>query len=378
MVRNDKPLFSAGYLDESLRNFQRQMGEEIAGIDGDALLNTSVDDLCNYLEEKYKVSVPELDVDGITQDLSEARIDVSRDPMRNVLDRSRPTYVTGTRITFYVPFQGDPAMFDCRPSTYTTVFPYGRISGNELLLTYESTEQNHAAAKQYLFHNLEQIRRWLDWIRDDASRHNASLQESARAKIEARRAKLLKDRNMVEAIGIPLRKRKDAPRTYVVPTVRRESPVTRPAATETPFVPEPTLDTKEYEHILTVISNMAMVIEQSPRAFREMGEEDLRTHFLVQLNGQYEGQATGETFNFQGKTDILIRWDGKNIFIAECKFWEGPKSLRKALDQLLGYAAWRDTKTALLIFNRQQDFSAVLDKIPDVVKGHPNIKKELP
>jgi hypothetical protein len=164
----------------------------------------------------------------------------------------------------------------------------------------------------------------------------------------------------------------------VVPTVRRESPVTRPAATETPFVPEPTLDTKEYEHILTVISNMAMVIELSPRAFREMGEEDLRTHFLVQLNGQYEGQATGETFNFQGKTDILIRREGRNVFIAECKFWGGPQSLRKALDQLLGYAAWRDTKTALLIFNRQQDFSAVLDKIPDVVKGHPNIKKELP
>jgi hypothetical protein len=38
-----------------------------------------------------------------------------------------------------------------------------------------------------------------------------------------------------------------------------------------------------------------------------MREEDLRQHFLVQLNGQYEGQATGETFNFQGKTDILIR-----------------------------------------------------------------------
>src|SRR5260370_4966399 len=54
-----------------------------------------------------------------------------------------------------------------------------------------------------------------------------------------------------------------------------------------------------------------------------MGEEDLRTHFLVQLNGVYEGQATGETFNFEGKTDILIRADGGNIFIAERKFWSG-------------------------------------------------------
>jgi hypothetical protein len=57
----------------------------------------------------------------------------------------------------------------------------------------------------------------------------------------------------------------------------------------------------EYEHILEIMSNMVHVIERSPEAFKGMREEDLRQHFLVQLNGQYEGQATGETFNFQGK-----------------------------------------------------------------------------
>lgn len=55
--------------------------------------------------------------------------------------------------------------------------------------------------------------------------------------------------------------------------------------------------------------------ELSPHAFLDMGEEDLRSHFLVQLNGAFEGQATGETFNFQGKTDILIRVEGKNILL---------------------------------------------------------------
>jgi hypothetical protein len=50
---------------------------------------------------------------------------------------------------------------------------------------------------------------------------------------------------------------------------------------------------------------------------------------LVQLNGQYEGQATGETFNFQGKTDILIRVDGQNIFVAECKYLARSKELRR-------------------------------------------------
>ena len=115
----------------------------------------------------------------------------------------------------------------------------------------------------------------------------------------------------------------------------------------------------DYEYILSVLSNMVIVMERSPRAFRDMSEEDLRTHFLVPLNGHYEGQATGETFNYEGKTDILIRVDGRNIFIAECKFWTGPKGLTKALDQLLGYTSWRDTKAALLIFNRGRNMSTV-------------------
>jgi hypothetical protein len=134
---------------------------------------------------------------------------------------------------------------------------------------------------------------------------------------------------------------------------------------------------QNYEHVLSVISNMVAVMERSPGAFRNMKEEDLRQHFLVQLNGQYEGQATGETFNFEGKTDILIRAEGKNIFVAECMFWDGPKSLSNKIDQLLGYASWRDTKTAILVFNRRRDFSAVLSRIPEVVRAHPNFKRGL-
>jgi len=93
----------------------------------------------------------------------------------------------------------------------------------------------------------------------------------------------------------------------------------------------------EYQHILNVMDNMTKVMERSPHTFETMQEEDIRQHFLVQLNGQYEGQATGETFNFQGKTDILIRSEGRNIFIAECKFWKGPKGFSETVDQLLSY-----------------------------------------
>ncbi|MGH9326023.1 MAG: hypothetical protein ACRD2B_04960 [Terriglobia bacterium] len=125
------------------------------------------------------------------------------------------------------------------------------------------------------------------------------------------------------------------------------------------------------------MKNMVHVMELSPHAFAAMGEEDPRSHFLVQLNGAFQGQATGETFNFQEKNDILIRVDGKNIFIAECKFWKGEKSLTDTIDQLLSYLSWRDTKTAVVVFNRNADFSAVLAKISETVPKHSNFRRDL-
>jgi hypothetical protein len=64
--------------------------------------------------------------------------------------------------------------------------------------------------------------------------------------------------------------------------------------------------------------------------------------------------CSSETFNAAGKTDILIRVEDRNIFVAECKFWKGEKHFIPTIDQLLSYTSWRDTKTAIILFNRQK------------------------
>jgi len=362
MSNRDDFLFSKYDLSDVLRATEKKIFEEIDAIEGNRLLNTSVDDLCDYFEQKYKGEVPQLKENEITVDQKEVK---------------RPPYAAGTAVTFFVPFDGDAELFRCRPSTFTVSFPRASISQIELVLTYPCTTHDAAAVKSEFDKDLSEIRQFLEWIKHDVSSFNASLRDKARIRIEARRQKLLKDQNLVASLGFPLKQKDDALRTYVVPTVRRKVVISMPTASTAPFVPEPRLDMQEYEHILSVISNMVAVMERSPNAFCGMKEEDLRQHFLVQLNGQYEGQATGETFNFEGKTDILIRAEGKNIFVAECKFWRGPESLKEALDQLLGYATWRDTKIALLIFNRERQLSSVLTKIPEVIKEHPNLKREV-
>lgn len=76
---------------------------------------------------------------------------------------------------------------------------------------------------------------------------------------------------------------------------------------------------------------MSIVMERSPSSFATIDEESLRTHFLVPLNANFRGMASGETFNAQGKTDILVKHQDRIFFIAECKFWTGPKNLTDAI-----------------------------------------------
>ena len=86
------------------------------------------------------------------------------------------------------------------------------------------------------------------------------------------------------------------------------------------FRPEPVLAMAEYEEILRIMKNMVQVMERSPHEFADMGEETLRSHFLVQLNGAYEGQAMGETFNFEGKTEKIFSSPNANSGVWKRRF----------------------------------------------------------
>jgi hypothetical protein len=53
-----------------------------------------------------------------------------------------------------------------------------------------------------------------------------------------------------------------------------------------------------------------------------MDKEARRDFFLVTLT-HCEVRGTAEAFNVGAKTDILIRFEGRSLFIAECKLREG-------------------------------------------------------
>src|SRR5258708_3793877 len=97
---------------------KRKMQQEIAELDSGRILGSSLNDLCEYFEGKYRVEAPQLDKGGIVADQQEREIDVSGDRDRH-WSTPGPHYMKGTELSLTIPFSGDPETFKIRPSSFT-------------------------------------------------------------------------------------------------------------------------------------------------------------------------------------------------------------------------------------------------------------------
>lgn len=368
-------LFVTHDLEQSLRSTVQKMQQEVEALNENRLLNTAPEDLKQYFVERHGVTPITLRRDEAYAHVEDAPVDVRYDPMRMIEDRSRAAMVPGESTEVRVPFDGEAELFYARPNQFTMNPPRAVIAGDELVLSYHVPADQPKDLKPEIERALGDIEQYLGWQRGQIDAHNAQLPAAVERVIEKRRARLLAQSQRAEALGIPIKRRDGAPTTYAVPTVRKKAAPVLPPASSAAFAPEPTWTMDMYEQALKVMQDMTLVMERSPAAFKTLDEEALRQHFLMQLNGQFEGKATGETFNMSGRTDILLREGERNVFIAECKFWKGPKAFGEAIDQLLSYATWRDGKTAILVFNRDTAMSTVLASVDTAIKAHSNFKR---
>jgi hypothetical protein len=116
-------LFDSGQLSDFLESKRREALSDVDSLTGQYILGTTTEDLCKYYLDRFKLSTPELKLDQIECEQREADVDVSRDFMRAIDDRSRGYYIKGTAITFIVPFEGDPVLFRYSPHVFSSMIP---------------------------------------------------------------------------------------------------------------------------------------------------------------------------------------------------------------------------------------------------------------
>jgi hypothetical protein len=267
----------------------------------------------------------------------------------------------------HIPFTGNRNFFHYEPWGNIGEFPGGEVLADEIMLSIGGAWLTPQDIERMVEKQVALIEKGLESFRGDAERFRQNLPGTLRPALQRRRQTAEAEAHTAARLKYPIKPNPDAPPPPTVPPIRKKiAPPPLPRASS----PDPTLQEEHYQNILSICENMARVMERSPSAFEKIAEEDLRWHFIMQLNAQYDG-VSGEAFNYQGKTDILVRMGNHNIFIAECKYWSGPKGLGDTLDQLFRYVTWRDTKTSIIKFVDRKSFTPIVEEATKTMGAYP-------
>lgn len=359
-------LFNGADIKVLFDNLQNNLEAEIKDMSDEHVLSQAFDDLVQYLFGRHSVRTPTIDKDRIERSLGSGYVPEFPVPSSPLNHQSG---VRGDIHTLHIPYSGDEHMFHYMPMPPPPQFVHGGTASSEITFVAGGAWFDAEGINKYFDDHLAVLEDGLERIERNVAPFNSSLRNLIVARLRQRIDAAEKTRQIRANLKYPLRRRDDAPQTYKLPEKPRQLSL-QPAAEPKQKQGFSLLET-DYQEILRICTSMSRVMEKSPTVFAEAEEEHIRVHYLVQLNGQFQGAATGETFNNKGSTDILIKQGDDNVFVAECKFWSGHKGMLATIDQLLSYTTWRDTKTALIIFNRNIDFTNVISEANRAMADHP-------
>lgn len=343
------------YLTENNQKIRSQIGKELENY----ILNVNETEYVNYLLDKFTIDAPIIDFENA----------YVTDYEKRTSDRKFPKQV----IVYHLPYTGNADLLQYTPSRYISWTIPVFIEDQSLCFEIVSIRKNAREINEETHSYIEDLKRQLEFSTKEIESYNAQLRTKIEMTFKARKQGILNNREILASLDVPIKKREDLPQTYAIPTPQtRKNITTKPNVTVSGYKPEPTLDQPAYHEILQTIHDVGKVFERLPSTYSGKSEENLRDHILLYLEPRFEGSATGETFNKSGRTDILIRYENSNVFIAECKFWRGQKGYLAAITQLLRNLTWRDSKAAVVVFVKNRNFSSVLRIVEEITPNHPN------
>jgi len=251
------------------------------------------------LERQFSVAPLEVIESETTVENEEARVDVSRDPLRDIVDRSRPAYVAGYTVRYHVPYRGDKGLWYARPGASNLNLPRAEISDSEIVLEFTIEGPQIAQTKSMYEAALANIKWWLDASRQDVDRFNQQLRPRLESALVRRRDRLAQAASQVAQLGLPAR---EAPSTSVgspegTPRRRNKS---RGASS-----PEPT--PKDYDVALSFAGEDREYVERVATLLRESGIKVFYDRFeTAQLWGRNLADHLGEVYGQKSRFVVLF------------------------------------------------------------------------
>lgn len=282
--------------------------------------------------------------------------------------------VEGVKVTCVFPFIGDNLLFYCSANTFSLgghpdidlYDNYFSISASETL-DVMTKEENRQLLFNKINRDLQHIKEFIGYCNAEAKTFNSQIEQITRTELNKRREKIDKFYSISKLLEIPI----ERTNPKIIEEIKIERKII-PLVKNNNNIQEYSISDEIYNDILELIKHQGSTFERTPEVYNGMYEEQLRDIILAFLNGLFNGKANGECFRKHGKTDILIEYENRAAFIAECKVWAGKKVFQSTLEQLQNYTTWRDNKLCVIMFSRNKDFFKVLEEIKNTMPQEEN------
>lgn len=342
----------SSYYEWAIKKLRREVEEASESY----VLNVDIEEWTTYLEKKYGMEAIQFDE-----------------------TRQEELYELGgipPRLVLHVPVMPSDTIevimkSGLRGQTASVAFSSTRIRYNDIRATLtidcEATDGGVISTR-------DKLHKQVQWWNESIERNNEGFPAQVKRIVERRHQEVLQKHRDLDAladkVGIPLRKKIDS--HEVIPTALPTKKRIRPVMPEARRKKRPFLDRDSFDAIIALIDNQCRQFERTPVVFAAHGEEDLRAIILSSLNAVFEGHAVGEAFQGLGRADIHLRISKGELFIAECKYWDGSSSVAKATKQVLERLTWHESYGVVIVFSRNVDFGRVRNSLAETIPGLPH------
>lgn len=361
-------IFAEGELSHFLASLHEEIKAAVRSETAEYLLNVDEYEYLQHLLDRFQLEPLQIHFDKVSVSTREEMISADRFPRSSFMVRAGEKYPKQV-FRYYIPYEGTEELLKCIPNPRALWSQEVELEdGNicfDIIDFYGDAERVKGEANRIM----KPMSQQLENVTNQVNTYNKQVTIFIKEVITKRKEEQSSQIGVADSLGVPIRKSDHIPETFRIPEVRRKV-IPKPTVPEGAGMPEPAIGDDIYQEILKVIHDTGKAFERLPNTYADKAEEALRDHLILQLEPHFEISTTGETFNKSGKTDILMRHESSNVFVAECLWWDGPKMYLEKIDQLLGYLTWRDSKTAIVCFVGRKDFSLILSEITETTQQH--------
>lgn len=366
--------------EDSRQYFERlkhDLKNTIQNLSDTEITSTNLEELTECYRERFYIEPITLHMDKVSSNIEKSKI-MEANPFYGMGYRESQYFeVDSCKVNYNIPFSGSSHLLHLIPSrrilTTFNIEGFENLYSNEYLPsiifsininlhTLENESEPQAYIDLQFNRKFDNYKSMVSYVNEEVNNYNNSLNDYIKQLLTNRKSKADNFSGLMQKLTIPLKVNNQAPSLSRVPLILKKELKSFPSQKEQEeswYI----LD-KDYSYIKSVISQECNSFEHSPGACQKLNEEELRDMLLGTLNTHFDSMATGETFSKTGKTDIRIQFKNKAAYIAECKIWHGISEFKKAIEQLFSYTTWKDIKTSLIIFNKDnKDFSSIIDKV---------------